>query len=210
MSGGTGYDPKIIERFADQLLRKADTVRVGFAVGGGIFGVCVGAVPLTPLKSVWGVPPGFGVATIIVGALLGILVGYVIGEGRAFRYRVQAQSAIFQLEIERRVSSAVAEAVTSAAAQHPQPAPAMPEVAPEPAPAVEPTRPELPPLSPVAVQPAPRPEPEPTPDPEPARAPESVVSPVRSDPPLLRPPGEPAPPVSPRLDEPPLSPAADG
>ena len=80
MSSGTGYDPKIIERFADQLLRKADTVRVGCAVGGGIFGVFVGAVPLTPLKSVWGVPAGFGVATIIVGALLGILLGYVIGD----------------------------------------------------------------------------------------------------------------------------------
>src|SRR4029450_7326793 len=46
-------------------LRKADTVRVGCAVGGGIFGVFVGAVPLTPLKSVWGLPAGFGVAAII-------------------------------------------------------------------------------------------------------------------------------------------------
>src|SRR2546429_7910208 len=110
MAAAAGYDPKIIERFADQLLRKADTVRVGCAVGGGIFGVFVGAVPLTPLKSVWGLPAGFGVATIIVGALVGILIGWVIGEGRAFRYRVQAQSAIFQLEIERRVTSAVAEA----------------------------------------------------------------------------------------------------
>src|SRR5438045_9718019 len=115
MAAAAGYDPKIIERFADQLLRKADTVRVGCAVGGGIFGVFVGAVPLTPLRSVWGVPAGFGVATIIVGALGGILVGYVIGEGRAFRYRVQAQSALFQLEVERRVSSAVAEAGADAA-----------------------------------------------------------------------------------------------
>jgi len=167
-----GYDPKIIERFADQLLRKADTVRVGCAVGGGIFGVFVGAVPLTPLRSVWGVPAGFGVATIIVGALVGILVGYVIGEGRAFRYRVQAQSAIFQLEIERRVSSAVAEAVATAAAQAAQVA-------------QEPPAPAAPPLSP-------------------------VIEPARPTEPLLRPPGEPVPPVSPRPDEPPLSPAASG
>src|SRR2546423_6379455 len=116
MAAAAGYDPKIIERFADQLLRKAGTVRVGCAVGGGIFGVFVGAVPLTPLKSVWGLPAGFGVATIIVGALVGILIGWVIGEGRAFRYRVQAQSAIFQLEIERRVTSAVAEAGAAASA----------------------------------------------------------------------------------------------
>jgi hypothetical protein len=225
MTGDTGYDPKIIERFADQLLRKADTVRVGFAVGGGIFGVFVGAVPLTPLKSVWGVPAGFGVATIIVGALLGVLVGYVIGEGRAFRYRVQAQSAIFQLEIERRVSSAVAEAVASAAAQIPQPAPAMPDLAPptsepthatpepapaarQPAPPAEPAQPALPPLSPVVVQPAPKPEPEPMPEPVPERG--RTVTPVRPDAPLLRPPGEPHQPATPTLDEPPLSPAADG
>ena len=146
MSPAAGYDPKIIERFADQLLRKADTVRVGCAVGGGIFGVFVGAVPLTPLRSVWGVPAGFGVATIIVGALVGILVGYVIGEGRAFRYRVQAQSAIFQLEIERRVSSAVAEAVATAAAQAAPPAPVAEEPVAPPA--------SLPPLTPVA-EPAP-------------------------------------------------------
>jgi hypothetical protein len=189
MSAAAGYDPKIIERFADQLLRKADTVRVGCAVGGGIFGVFVGAVPLTPLRTVWGVPAGFGVATIIVGALLGILIGYVIGEGRAFRYRVQAQSAIFQLEIERRVSDAVTEAVASVAARPASPAP-VPEPAPvaEPAPAAEPA-PE-PPVSPPALSP--------------------VAEPPRPVEPLLRPPGTELPPVSPRLDEPPLSPAANG
>src|SRR5262249_40883290 len=82
-----GYDPKIIERFAEQLLRKADNVRVGCAVGGGIFGVLVGAVPLTPLDSVWGLPAGFGVATIIVGALIGLLIGWGVCEGRAVRHR---------------------------------------------------------------------------------------------------------------------------
>src|SRR5438034_9409642 len=143
VSPAAGYDPKIIERFADQLLRKADTVRVGCAVGGGIFGVFVGAVPLTPLKSVWGLPAGFGVATIIVGALVGILIGWVIGEGRAFRYRVQAQSAIFQLEIERRVTSAVAEAVAAGAAQT---SPAVEELA-------QPVS--LPPVSPVIESPRP-------------------------------------------------------
>ena len=195
MSSAAGYDPKIIERFADQLLRKADTVRVGCAVGGGIFGVFVGAVPLTPLKSVWGLPAGFGVATIIVGALIGILIGWVIGEGRAFRYRVQAQSAIFQLEIERRVTSAVADAVATATAhaastvlEEPPTLPSVPPLSPAPPlaeePAEEPAKPpSLPPLSPVN---------------ESARPTE----------PLLRPPGGPLPPVSPPPDEPPLSPPA--
>jgi len=195
VSSAAGYDPKIIERFADQLLRKADTVRVGCAVGGGIFGVFVGAVPLTPLKSVWGLPAGFGVATIIVGALVGILIGWVIGEGRAFRYRVQAQSAIFQLEIERRVTSAVAEAVATATAQatspvieEPQKPPSLPPLSPAPPvsdePAEEPPEPpSLPPLSPVVESP-------------------------RPTEPMLRPPGAPLPPLSPSPEEPPLSPPA--
>jgi hypothetical protein len=165
-----GYDPKIIERFADQLLRKADNVRVGCAVGGGIFGVLVGAVPLTPLDSIWGLPAGFGVATIIVGALVGILIGWVIGEGRAFRYRVQAQSAIFQLEIERRVTSAVAEAVATAAASSVAP------VAEEPEP---PAAPALPPLSPVIESSRPM---EPLLRPPDVQAP--PVSPTREEPPL--------------------------
>jgi len=209
-----GYDPKIIERFAEQLLRKADNVRVGCAVGGGIFGVLVGAVPLTPLDSVWGLPAGFGVATIIVGALIGILIGWVIGEGRAFRYRVQAQSAIFQLEIERRVSSAVTEAIATVTAS--QAAPVAEE--PEPAPTTL-----LPPLSPViessavteAVANGTAPQAAPVAE-EPGPAPTTLLPPLspvmessRPTEQLLRPPGVQAPPVSPMPEEPPLSPAAE-
>jgi hypothetical protein len=172
VSPAAGYDPKIIERFAEQLLRKADNVRVGCAVGGGIFGVFVGAVPLTPLKSVWGLPAGFGVATIIVGALVGILIGWVIGEGRAFRYRVQAQSAIFQLEIERRVTSAVAEAVATATASRAAPVAEEPEPESEPAPV-------LPPLSPVIESDRPT-----LPRLRPPGAPLPPVSPAAEEPPL--------------------------
>jgi hypothetical protein len=111
------YDPKIIERFADQLLRKADSVRVGAAVCGGVFGVVVGSVPLTPLESIWPIPGRFGVATMLLGTLLGILIGFVVGEGRAFRYRVEAQRALFQVDIERRVTAAVTTAVSKAATE---------------------------------------------------------------------------------------------
>lgn len=217
---GAGYDPKIIERFADQLERKADTVRVGCAVVGGIFGTFVGAVPLTPLKSVWGVPAGFGVVTIIVGALLGVLVGYVIGEGRSFRYRVQAQSAIFQLEIERRVTSAVAEAVSQASGAATPAAPEGPKLR-ETALAEPPlVAPIAPPLTRVE-------EPSMTELIEAAETDEAAeetdtgrsepgvhpLTPVETPPavePLLRPPGAPAPPLTePPLSAPPLSPAPE-
>ncbi len=152
MVPGASYDPRVIERFAEQLLRKADSVRVGSAVVGGILGVIFGAVPLTPLESVWPIPSRFGVATMLIGALSGVLVGWVVGEGRAFRFRVQAQMALFQLEIERKVEAAVVGAVTQApAAAPPVPSPApvaAPAPAPEPPPAPAPVQlpPPLPPL----------------------------------------------------------------
>jgi len=130
---GASYDPRVIERFAEQLLGKADSVRVGSAAVGGIVGVVFGAVPLTPLDSVWPIPARFGVATMLIGALTGVLLGWVVGEGRAFRYRVQAQMALFQLEIERKV-----EASLSAMAPTPPPAPAPAAAAELPAPAAPP------------------------------------------------------------------------
>ena len=145
MVPGASYDPRVIERFAEQLLRKADSVRVGSAVVGGILGVIFGAVPLTPLESVWPIPSRFGVATMLIGALSGVLVGWVVGEGRAFRFRVQAQMALFQLEIERKVEAAVTQAATAVA-------PAPVETAPAPAPVAAPAPP-APPAPPVEAAP---------------------------------------------------------
>jgi len=117
VGSAAAYDPRVIERFAEQLLAKADSVRVGCAVGGGILGVLFGAVPLTGLKWVWTIPGSFGIATMLIGALVGVLVGWVIGEGRAFRYRVQAQMAYFQLEIERKVEASLEAALRPAPEQ---------------------------------------------------------------------------------------------
>ncbi|HXX49610.1 MAG TPA: hypothetical protein VEN47_15380 [Myxococcota bacterium] len=168
MDNSQAFDPQIMEQFAQQLLRKADSVRVGSAVAGGIVGVVFGAVPLTPLASVWPIPAPFGFATILLGALAGILVGYVIGEGRAFRFRVQAQTALFQVDIERRLESAlmvqsrlIAAALGPvAAAPKPSPAPAPAAPAPAPAAPVAPApvlrevpQPEAPPVSSPATAP---------------------------------------------------------
>jgi hypothetical protein len=187
VGAAAAYDPRVIERFAEQLLAKAESVRVGCAVGGGVLGVLFGAVPLTGLKLVWTIPGRFGIATMLIGALVGVLAGWVIGEGRAFRYRVQAQMAYFQLEIERKVEASLE------AALHPVlPAP-VPVAVPAPV-AAEPVA-AAPPTVEVVPDPAPEP-PETVHDDEPAPAPVQLP-PVTS---LLRPPdgGEPAlPPLSP-------------
>ena len=169
------FDATIMEEFARQLMHKADSVRVGSSVAGGIVGVIFGAVPLTPLSSVWPIPAIFGFATILLGGLAGVLVGYVVGEGRAFRLRVQAQTALFQVDIEKRLESALmvqsrliaaalGPAVPAAAPAAAAPAPAAPApVAPAPAPPAPAPVPAAvaPPVAPA--QPAPAPAPAPLP-----------------------------------------------
>lgn len=107
------YDPRVIEQFADKLYRKASSFVAGSIVVAGALGAAFGAVPLTSLGDAWPVPSAFGVATLLVGALCGAIVGYVIGDTRSFGYRLQAQAALCQLQIERNTAF-VAAAVSTA------------------------------------------------------------------------------------------------
>lgn len=95
------YDPKIIERAAEKLYGKAQSVVHGCIAAGGVVGTAFGAVPLTSLGDAWPIPAVFGFATAICGALIGAVVGFVIGDTRAFGYRLQAQSTLCQVRLER-------------------------------------------------------------------------------------------------------------
>lgn len=109
------YDPRVIEQFADKLYRKASSFVAGSIVVGGALGALFGAVPLTSLGDSWPIPSAFGFATLLVGTLCGAVVGYVIGDTRSFGYRLQAQAALCQLQIERNTAF-VAAAVSAAKA----------------------------------------------------------------------------------------------
>jgi hypothetical protein len=115
------YDPRVIELFADKLYRKASSFVGGSIVVGGALGAAFGAVPLTSLGNAWPIPSAFGIATLLVGALSGAVVGYVIGDTRSFGYRLQAQAALCQLQIER--NTALVAAAASAARETPTVAP---------------------------------------------------------------------------------------
>jgi hypothetical protein len=141
---GAEYDPSIIELAAARLYSKADAVVMGSIATGVVVGAAFGAIPLTSLGASWPIPSTFGFATLILGAILGAVIGYTIGDARAFGYRLQAQSALCQLQIERNTSAATQVAAIRTVPV-PAPAPAPHPVAPAPLQSVEP--PLSPPLS---------------------------------------------------------------
>jgi hypothetical protein len=125
VSASPVYDPEIIEEYAARLYRRASTMGIGAAVTGAVVGAFFGAIPLTSLGDAWPIPHMFGVASMLVGVVAGALIGFVIGDARAFGYRLQAQSALCQLQGERN-TAAVAQAVDArrrAVAPAPAPAP---------------------------------------------------------------------------------------
>ena len=139
------YDPRVIEQFAEKLYRKASAFVAGSVVIGAALGAAFGSVPLTSLGSEWPVPSMFGFVTLLIGGIFGAAIGYVIGDTRSFGYRLQAQSALCQLQLERN-TAVLARALTAARA-----APATPQSQPQPSQA----QPAPPPPPPPVQQPAP-------------------------------------------------------
>jgi hypothetical protein len=111
------YDPKIIERAAEKLYGKAQSVVHGCIAAGIVVGAAFGAVPLTSLGDAWPIPAVFGFATALCGSLVGGVVGFVIGDTRAFGYRLQAQSTLCQVQLERNTATSAHALAALAAAE---------------------------------------------------------------------------------------------
>jgi hypothetical protein len=92
------FDPRVIERFAESAYRKANAIFTGCVAGGVTLGAIFGATPLTPIGAHWPIPQAFGFATMLVGALVGGVIGYVVGDTRAALCRLQGQTALAQIE----------------------------------------------------------------------------------------------------------------
>jgi hypothetical protein len=92
------FDPSIIERYVENTYRKATAVFLGSVVAGVMIGAVFGAMPLTSLGASWPIPRMFGFATMMVGAIVGGVIGYLIGDTRAFLARLQGQTALAQIE----------------------------------------------------------------------------------------------------------------
>ena len=141
------FDPRVIERFAESAYRKANAIFVGCVTAGVVMGAIFGATPLTPLGASWPIPQAFGFATMLVGAMVGGVIGYVVGDTRSALCRLQGQTALAQVESAKH-ANAMAKAMKEIHEIHQQMralgVPAAPE--PQPVPEAPPLLPTLPAL----------------------------------------------------------------
>jgi hypothetical protein len=144
------FDPRVIERFAEGAYRRANAIFTGCVAGGVVLGAIFGATPLTPLGDSWPIPQTFGFATMLLGAVVGGMIGYVVGDTRSALCRLQGQTALAQVESAKN-ARAMADAMREIHEIHeqikdmvlPAPAPAEPEAPSEPSPFNLPSLPAL-------------------------------------------------------------------
>lgn len=89
------YDPAVINQFAEELYKKADNIVRKSTLQYGLMGLILLGVPAK--VSGWqsgAVLPG------LFGMVLAGAVGHGIGKSKAFKYRLEAQTALCQAKIE--------------------------------------------------------------------------------------------------------------
>jgi hypothetical protein len=86
-----GYDPEVVEEFAQRLYARAHRL----AVISTVLGLVSGAVLLGAMAR------GVGTGELLIGGAIGAILGHAIGRERGFSLRLQAQTALCQLQIER-------------------------------------------------------------------------------------------------------------
>lgn len=101
------YDPEIIQEHAANLYSRAARVVFFWTILVGAVASVVAVFALS--KSPAGDPTRMG---ILVSGVVGMMVGYYIGSGRAFQLRLQAQLALCQAAIERNTRSTAPQSAT--------------------------------------------------------------------------------------------------
>jgi uncharacterized protein YcfJ len=92
----TKYDPAIIQKFADKLYVQARSIIVTCTLIGIIAGGVAGyAMADRSMKQIY----------MIVGAVIVGLLGFAVGQARAFALKLQAQIALCQMKIEENTRS---------------------------------------------------------------------------------------------------------
>ncbi|GAB4562348.1 MAG: hypothetical protein Tsb0020_10590 [Haliangiales bacterium] len=105
------YDVSTIEKMADRLLTRADRLIIFYTLVGILVGLVFAllAIQAFPNSKIFAAP-AFGVAVVI---------GYSIGNGRAFSFRLQAQLLLCQARIEDNTATLVRQHQALASAVRP-------------------------------------------------------------------------------------------
>jgi hypothetical protein len=97
------YDEAILQRYVNMLYSHAVMVVVGYVLLGAVLGAALGYAPV--IRWYWlappNTPPPRDVGQTYFLALLGGALFFLIGQAKAFKYRLEAQRTLCQMQIER-------------------------------------------------------------------------------------------------------------
>jgi hypothetical protein len=92
--GNIKYDQAVLQRVVNDLYGQAARIVAVSVVLGLLIGAGGGYFSMLKERELVNVGAG-------IGAVLGILLGYAVGQSRAFALKVQAQGFLLQMQIER-------------------------------------------------------------------------------------------------------------
>ena len=98
------YDPEIIHEFAKRLYKQAASILIVYTVLGAVMGAAIGAIIVNATSLHRDMNPMIGV---LIGAAFFGLFGFSIGRERAFKLKLQAQTALCQVKIEENTRTSV-------------------------------------------------------------------------------------------------------
>lgn len=97
VESGPDYDPSMIQLFAAQLYRKADSIETIHS----ILGLVIGLFLAPAAFGVLGITGANAVkVAMIIGVLFGFVIGRNIGAAKALQHRIEAQKALCFAQIE--------------------------------------------------------------------------------------------------------------
>ncbi|MFS8065098.1 MAG: hypothetical protein ACMG6S_01875 [Byssovorax sp.] len=100
------YDPQVIVQFAAHLYTRAAEIIRSYTLLGIFSGLVFGGAAAGALGAAMGEPGTMGLIGAAVGAALGGYAGYGTGQEKAFSLKLQAQTALCQVQIEANTRAA--------------------------------------------------------------------------------------------------------
>lgn len=108
----TQYDPKILQRYVEDLYLQAQYIIRGYATSYGLGALVFGAIAgfgISRYASAAGAGANDNIAILggVIGVFIGIVIGIDRGKKRAWEFKFKAQELLLQMQIERNTRAAV-------------------------------------------------------------------------------------------------------